>query len=89
MTKQKFNDIVNDGLKRNKNFMIVKIETEENPAPEIIINSSENFNAKIGYYCGAYNDNMELIKAKESGKTIKIIDVLMTSNLNDLSWFAY
>ena len=89
MTKQKFNQIVNEGISRRRNFMVVKIETEGNPGPEIIINPAENFDQKIKYYDKAYNDNMELIKAKEAGKTIRIIDALMTSNLNDLSWFAY
>lgn len=89
MNKQKFIKIVDEGIDRNKEFMVVKIETEGNPAPEIIINSSPNFKAKINYYGKAYDDHMELIKAKEVGKVVKIIDVLMTSNLNDLSWFAY
>ena len=89
MNKQKFNQIVNEGIDRNRNFMVVKIETEGNPAPEIIINPVENFDQKIKYYDKAYNENMELIKAKEAGKLIRVTDVLMTSNLNDLSWFAY
>ena len=89
MRKQEFTQIINEGIDRNKNFMVVKIDTEGNPAPEIIINSAENFDKKIGYYGKAYNEDMELIKAKESGKLIKITDVLMTSNLNDLSWFVY
>ena len=89
MNKDKFLEIVKDGIDRRKNFMVVKIETEGNPAPEIIINPGENFAMKMKYYLGAYNEDMELIKAKESGKLIKITDVLMTSNLNDLSWFAY
>jgi hypothetical protein len=89
MTKQEFIQEVNKGVGRNKNFMAVRIETEGNPAPEIIINPAENFNQKLKYYLSAYNDDMELIKAKESGKLIKITDVLMTSNLNDLSWFVY
>ena len=89
MTKEKFLQIVEDGVSRNRTFMVVKISTEGNPAPEIIINSAENFKQKIGYYKSAHNDNMELTKAKESGKLIKITDVLLTSNLTDLSWFAY
>lgn len=89
MTKEKFLTIVKDGLERRKDFIIVKIETEGNPGPEIIINPSENFEKKVKYYTDAYNDDMELIKAKDSGKLIQITDVLMTSNLNDLSWFVY
>lgn len=89
MRKQEFTQIVKEGIARNKNFMVVKIETEGNPAPEIIINSKENFPQKTNYYDKAYNEDMELIKAKEAGKLIRVTDVLMTSNLNDLSWFAY
>lgn len=89
MNKRKFKEIINEGISRKRSFMVVKIETEGNPAPEIIINPADNFSQKMKYYDKAYNDNMELITAKEAGKTIKIIDALMTSNLNDLSWFAY
>ena len=89
MLKAEFNEIVKDGLSRGRNFMVVKIETEGNPGSEIIVNPAENFNQKIKYYNNAYNDNMELIKAKEAGKLIKITDAIFTSNLNDLSWFVY
>lgn len=89
MKKQEFTQIINEGIDRNKNFMIVAIETEGNPAPEFIINPVENFDQKTKYYLESYNEDMELINAKESGKLIKITDVLMASNLNDLSWFVY
>lgn len=89
MTKAEFTQTVNEGIQRDKYFMVVKIETEGNPAPEIIINPKENFKQKTDYYVSAYNDDMELIKAKESGRLIKITEVLLTSNLLDLNWFAY
>lgn len=89
MDREEFKEIVNNGIERGKDFMCVRIETEGNPRAEIIINPSENFASKIAYYLKAYNDRMELKTAKESGKLIKITDVLMTSNLNDLSWFVY
>lgn len=89
MTKGTFKQYVKESIDRNKEFMVVKIATEGNPAPEIIINPSANFEQKISYYEKAYNENMELIKAKEAGKLIRVTDVLFTSNLNDLSWFAY
>lgn len=89
MKKTEFKQIVADGQARNKNFLAVKIETEGNPGPEIIVNPAENFAAKVAYYDKAYNDDMELIAAKNSGKLIRITDALMTSNLNDLSWFVY
>lgn len=89
MTKAEFNERVQEGINRGKLFMVVKIETEGNPAPEIIVNGSENFKPKTGYYNRAYNADMELIKAKESGQLVKITDVLLTSNLSDLNWFFY
>ncbi len=89
MNKKKFFETIKEGVDRGRYFMVVKIETQGNPKPEIIINPAENFKLKVDYYNKAYNSEMELISAKESGKIIKITDVLMTSNLNDLSWFAY
>ena len=89
MIKAQFKQIVEDGRARSKEFMVVKIETEGNPGAEVIINPSVNFAAKLSYYDKAYNDDMELIAAKNAGKSIRISDVLMTSNLNDLNWFVY
>lgn len=89
MKKTEFKKIVADGQARNRNFLVVKIETEGNPGPEVIVNPAENFAAKMAYYDKAYNDDMELIHAKESGKLIRITDALVTSNLNDLNWFVY
>lgn len=89
MTKEKFKKIVEDGVFRGKHFLAVKIETEGNPGSEIIINPPENINAKVAYYDKAYNDDLELISAKASGKLIRITDAIMTSNLNDLNWFIY
>lgn len=89
MKKAKFIAVIEDGISRSKNFMVVKIATEGNPGAEIIVNPAENFRAKLSYYDKAYNDDMELISAKKAGKSIRIVDVLMTSNLGDLNWFVY
>ena len=89
MLKVNFKKIVEDGVSRGRGFMVVKIETEGNPGAEFIVNPSENFAAKRAYYDKAYNDDMELIQTKASGKLIRITDVLMTNNLNDLNWFVY
>ena len=89
MTKKEFMDMYNSGVSRGRQFMVVQIETEGNPGPEVIVNRAENFAMKIKYYDKAYNDNMELIKAKEAGKSIRITDLLMTNNLNDLNWFIF
>ena len=89
MRKVEFKTIVNEGCNRGKSYMVVKIETAGNSGPEIIVNPAENFAAKLSYYDKAYNDDMELIAAKNNGKSVRIVDALMTSNLNDLNWFAY
>lgn len=89
MKKAKFDVIVEEGISRGKNFMVVKIETEGNPGPEIIINPAENFAAKLSYYDKAYNEDLELIAAKKAGKSVRIVDALMTNNLADLNWFVY
>lgn len=89
MKKAEFKEIIDEGMRRNKEFLAVRVETEGNPGPEIIINPRENLDAKIRYYMTAYNDDMELIKAKESGKIVKITKVLMTNNFDAMSWFAY
>lgn len=89
MLKTKFNQVVEDGIKGGKSFLVVKIETEGNPGSEIIVNPAENFGEKMAYYNMAYNDDMELINAKKAGKLIRITDVLMTSNLSSLNWFVY
>ena len=89
MTKQNFKQVVDEGISRGKCYMVVKIETEGNSAPEIIVNPVENFIPKLSYYDKAYNDDLELIAAKSAGKSVRISDVLMTSNLVDLNWFIY
>lgn len=89
MTKATFQQTVEDGLNRGRTFMVVKIETAGNPGPEVIVNPAENFSAKLSYYDKAYNDDMELIAAKKNGSSVRIVDVLMTNNLNDLNWFIY
>jgi hypothetical protein len=45
-------------------FIGVKIQTEGNSRPEIIINPAENFDAKYDYYMEAYDDDLILISAK-------------------------
>lgn len=89
MTKTELKKVVQDGTVRYKAFLVLKIETQGHAAPEIIINPSENVSAKLAYIDKAYNEKLELIKAKEAGKRICIVDATMTSNLSDLNWFVY
>jgi hypothetical protein len=87
MTKTEFKQIVAEGRFRNREYLVVKIETEGNPTPEIIINSRGSLEQKVRYYDNVYNEDMELVTAKANGKIIRIVDALMTSNLSDLDWF--
>lgn len=89
MKKADFRHAVEYGRRCGKRFMVVKIATEGNPAPEIIINPAENFREKLAYYDKAYNNDLELLSAKTVGKSVRIVDVLMTNNFIDLNWFAY
>lgn len=89
MQKVKFKQIVEEGISLGKAYMVVKIVTEGNPGPEIIVNPVENFLPKLFYYLKAYDDDLELIASKSAGKSIRITDALMTNNLNDLNWFIY
>ena len=89
MRKSELNKIIDEGIGRNRQFLAVKIFTDGNPTPEIIVNQIESVSQKRAYYNRAYNDDLELIAAKNNGKLIRIDDALMTSNLNDLSWFVY
>lgn len=88
MTKKQLHEIINDGIGRRKRFFALKIETEGNAAPEIIVNPFENAAAKMRYIDAAYNDALELIKAKESGKSIRIVDAVVGNTLAGLDWFA-
>lgn len=89
MKKSEFNKIVEDGINRGREYLAVRIETEGNPTPEVILNRRESFTQKLAYYNKAYNEDLELISAKNSGKLIRITDALVTSNLNDLTWFIF
>lgn len=89
MRKTEFKRIVEEGRRLGKCYMVVKVETKDNPGGEIIVNPIENFDAKLAYYDQAYNEDMELIIAKKNGKIVAITDALMSNNLNDLNWFIY
>lgn len=92
MRKAEFTQAVVEGVNRNRRFMVVKTETDGSIGAEITITPSENFTAKLAYYDRFYNDNMQMVVSSSlpgAGKVVSVTDVLMTSNLNDLNWFAY
>lgn len=84
MNKQKFKRIIDEGISRNKNFMAIKLKGEKDVNPRVVIIQGEDIKPTKERYLRVTDDNMIF---KDTGD--KIEDVLLTNNLNDLSWFAY
>lgn len=64
-------------------YIGVRIETEGNSQPEIIINPRENFGAKFDYYMQAYDDDLVLISAK-GNKEIRITGIAQGNTFEDI-----
>lgn len=89
MTKAAFEEIYRRGCMSGAAYMIVKIDHEGNPKPEIRITAAENFALQKEYYDRVFDDDLYYIPAKHAGKTVRIIHVIMTSDLiKDLALFA-
>ena len=84
MRKVEFKNIIKDGINRNKNFMAVKMRCEKDVNPRVVIIQGEDITPTRERYLRATDDDMIF---KDTGD--KIEDVLLTNNLNDLSWFVY
>lgn len=66
--------------KEKGRYIGVKIQMEGVPAPEVIINPFENFDAKLAYYKQAYNDDLIL----KTFNGIKIIDFTYGEDYEDI-----
>ena len=84
MNKANFNEIVNDGLNRGKEFLMVKIMESDAVNPIITIIPKDLVKKKVNEYMKATDNNLVF---KDTGN--KIEDVLATSSLNELKWFVY
>ena len=84
MNKANFNEIVNDGLNRGKEFLLVKIMEPEAVNPIVTIIHKDMVKKKVSEYMKATDNNLVF---KDTGN--KIEDVLATSSLNELKWFVY
>ena len=84
MNKREFKKIIREGIDRNKNFMAVKMKGEKDVYPRVLIVQGEDIEPTRETYLRVTDDNMVF---KDTGD--KVEDVLLTSNLNDLSWFVY
>ena len=84
MNKANFNEIVNDGLNRGKEFLLVKIMEPDAVNPMVTVIHKDMVKKKVSEYMKATNNDLVF---KDTGN--KIEDVLATSNLNELKWFVY
>ena len=66
-------------------YICVKIATEGNSEPEIIINPEKNFDSKFDYYMSAYDDDLILISAKGK-KEIRITGVAQGNTFEDIEY---
>ena len=84
MNKANFNEIVNDGLNRGKEFLLVKIMEPDAVNPMVTVIHKDMVKKKVSEYMKATNNDLVF---KDTGN--KIEDVLATSSLNELKWFVY
>ena len=84
MNKQKFTQIIKEGIARNKNFMVIKIKGIDDVNSKILIIQGEDIKPMVEKYLRVSDDNMIFKDTLD-----KVEDVLLTNNLNDLSWFVY
>ena len=84
MNKANFNEIVNDGLNRGKEFLLVKIMEPDAVNPIVTIIPKDLVKKKVNEYMKATDNDLVF---KDTGN--KIEDALATSNLNELKWFVY
>ena len=66
-------------------YIGVKIATEGNSEPEIIINPEKNFDSKFDYYMSAYDDDLILISAKGK-KEIRITGIAQGNTFEDIEY---
>ena len=67
-------------IELSKKYVVVVVQIELFPANEIIINTTENFEAKLNYYKNAYNDNLEL----NAFNGIKIVDYYHSDDFDSI-----
>ena len=84
MNKANFNEIVNDGLNRGKEFLLVKIMESDAVNPMVTVIHKDMVKKKVSEYMKATDNDLVF---KDTGN--KIEDVLATSSLNELKWFVY
>ena len=84
MNKANFNEIVNDGLNRGEEFLLVKIMEPDAVNPMVTVIHKDMVKKKVSEYMQATNTDSVFTA---TGPTIEA--AIATSNLNELKWFVY
>lgn len=79
-TLKDLEELFEDAIKDNSNYMAIIIKTEGYQDAEIIINSRVNFDKKLEYYKRAYNDDLTL----KSFNGIKIVAGICADSLCEI-----
>lgn len=85
MNKKSLMAVFNNAEMEGTEYIGVKIKTEGNSQPEIIINPKENFDAKLDYYTSAYDDDLVLISSKGK-KEIRITGIAQGNAFEDIEY---
>lgn len=84
MNKNLFQRHIIEGLRREREFMVVKFKSESDVNPTIVIVRGEDIEPTYKRYMEHTDNNMVF---ENTGDIIE--DVMLTNNLHDLAWFAY
>ena len=84
MTKANLKTIVK-ASDNGKRFLFLKIKTKGSSETEIVMVYPKDIASKMARIDKAYNENLELFSVD---KKIRIVDAIVTSNFNILSYFA-
>lgn len=60
LTLTDLENVFNRAIELEEHYIGIRIETQGSNKPEIIINPTENFEAKLEYYKKAYNEDLTL-----------------------------
>lgn len=80
LTLKDLENVFNAAIKYNEKYIGVSIQAPDSSKSEIIINSRENFEAKLSYYKKAYNDDL----TKKTSNEVKITGFIYGCNFAEI-----
>lgn len=86
LTLAELENIFNQAIGYDEQYIGVRVEMTGLESPEIIINPRENFEEKLNYYKVAYNDDLTL----KNTDSVKITGFTYGSNFAEIQdWLSY